>query len=472
MAQIPQERKYDPNKTVKQMLINAVTSKYGAGYKVSFHIMDSLIANSSPDEMTDPYGTLKGCILFGAWCDPQEEKERDSIITGIFKGGQIIWDDYPGTKAGFGGALLVSRDINNDGEVDILAPRTDFNLMTREGSGITYLWILSWNGTRGKMINNVDPATHQSSIVSTDEVYELIDANRDSVLVIRGIIDSVWQEYFPNHNSTTLPKITYGWNGVKYGFWSTVRQIPENEFFPANNLEVSVQCKVSKSGNNFIYDYQWTNKSTSKQGVQDIYVGGLDDTSSNYAPAGWEASSSSYIGGRFFFSAHVDYDHTIKPCQTLTGFGMVSTVYPKIVRYYVQGLRTSTPTGSIDEYRNDILTNSATGYTLGTSDTSQPFIPLNFLDTLNSYINQSFTLGWIKDQATANKYLGYFVSAKTSLQQNNIDSTRIKLQQVLNDINVDSTANPATQMAGKLTSEAFALLRYNTEYLLEHLSTK
>jgi len=72
-------------------------------------------------------------------------------------------------------------------------------------------------------------------------------------------------------------------------------------------------------------------------------------------------------------------------------------------------------------------------------------------------------LGWIKDQATANKYIGYFASAKTSLQQNNIDSARIKLQQVVNDVNIDSTSN--------ITIEAYALLKYNTEYLRDHLET-
>ena len=219
LSQIPQERKYDPNNTVKQMLINAVTSKYGTGYKVSFHIMYSLIANSSTDEITDPYGTLKGCILFGAWRDPQEEKERDSIVTGIFKGGQIIWDDYPGTKAGFGGTLLVSRDINNDCEVDIIAPRTDFNLMTREGSGITSLWILSWNGTRGRMINAIHPLTSQSAIITTDDVYKFIDTKEKGVLAIRCLIDDVWQKYFPEYHPKSLPYITYSWNGTNYGYW-------------------------------------------------------------------------------------------------------------------------------------------------------------------------------------------------------------------------------------------------------------
>jgi hypothetical protein len=211
-SQIPSERKYDPNKTIRTALIKVVNEKYGKEYKVSFHIMDSLIVRYS-ERITDPYGTLKGIILFSAW---SYTDERDSVITGIFKENQIIWDDYPGTKAGFGGALLLSRDINNDGAVEILSSVIDKELMTREGSGITYLWILNWDGTKGKMLNDTDPKTAQSAIVSTDDVYELVGPNKNGVFDIQGQIDDVWQEYFTNYRPKTLPFIYYHWNGKKY----------------------------------------------------------------------------------------------------------------------------------------------------------------------------------------------------------------------------------------------------------------
>ncbi|MGA3286545.1 MAG: hypothetical protein ABSD46_03870 [Bacteroidota bacterium] len=460
LGQIISERKYDPNKVVRHALENAVQVKYGNNYKIYYHIMDSLIVNSPPNEISDPYGTLAGCVLFSAW---HRWQSKDSVVTGIYKNGQIIWDDYPGTKAGFGSELLIAKDINNDGEVDVLEAEYDQTLTYREGPGVSYLWILSWNGTRGKMINDIDPTTKQSMLVSTGGWYDYVDINRNSILVIRGEIDSVWQGDFPNLNPATLPNITYSWDGSKYGFFPSAHQINANEFYPADLMGVSMRCNVINENTKFIYNYSITNQPTSKQSIDNIYVGELEDTSSVYTPNGWIASDPRYFQGRLFYNATLDYWGALSPGHSIYGFGTVSTSLPMIVKYYVQGFRSFTQIATDEEYRNDIYTNSVSGCTLGSSDTVQKFVPLNFLDTLMSYTTQSRTLGWIKDQPTANKYLGYFALAKTSLGQNNITSTRTTLQRVLTDVNVDSTVN--------LTSEAYALIRYNTEYLLAQLPT-
>ncbi len=106
--------------------------------------------------------------------------------------------------------------------------------------------------------------------------------------------------------------------------------------------------------------------------------------------------------------------------------------------------------------------------TIGPTAPPLNFNPTIWCDTLTSYTTQSRILGWIKDDATANKYLSYFTSAKTKfLQQDNIGARNVLLQ-VLKDVDIDSTANPATQTAGKLTSEAYALICCNTKYLLAH----
>jgi len=102
------------------------------------------------------------------------------------------------------------------------------------------------------------------------------------------------------------------------------------------------------------------------------------------------------------------------------------------------------------------------GYTIGPSAPLLNFISTAWCDTISNYITQSNSLGWIPSQATANKYLGYFSTVKTQLQANDGTGVRTILQAVLVDANADSTTN--------LASEAYALIRYNTEYLMKQLS--
>jgi hypothetical protein len=89
------------------------------------------------------------------------------------------------------------------------------------------------------------------------------------------------------------------------------------------------------------------------------------------------------------------------------------------------------------------------------------FVKVVSANSLLQDVSAMHKLGWIRDQSTADKYLGYFSTAKTQLEQNNTAGARTTLQSVLHDVDVDSSST--------LTSEAYALLRYNTEYLLNQL---
>ena len=100
------------------------------------------------------------------------------------------------------------------------------------------------------------------------------------------------------------------------------------------------------------------------------------------------------------------------------------------------------------------------GKTVGPMLPPGPLDPTAFLDTLLSYTVQSRALGWIAEQTTADKYLGYFNSVKQSLSDSDFTAARNALKLVLHDADVDST--------NALTSESYALLRFNTEYLLSH----
>jgi hypothetical protein len=127
-----------------------------------------------------------------------------------------------------------------------------------------------------------------------------------------------------------------------------------------------------------------------------------------------------------------------------------------IGNYYVQGKNG-------DSFPDDqyIFENSFNGVTICGTNPPDPFAPSDFLDTLLNFNQRSSEIGWITNQTTTDKYDSLFNITKTQLQQNNNNAARTTLQTVLQEVDIDSTNN--------LTSEAYALLRYNTEYLLEQI---
>ena len=88
-------------------------------------------------------------------------------------------------------------------------------------------------------------------------------------------------------------------------------------------------------------------------------------------------------------------------------------------------------------------------------------MPQKIIDELLNYNEESLDLNWIKNENTFNKYTNLLNTAKTALEQNQISQARTALQSIIQEVDIDSTSN--------ITSEAYALLRYNTEYLLENL---
>jgi hypothetical protein len=236
-----------------------------------------------------------------------------------------------------------------------------------------------------------------------------------------------------------------------------------------NQIEVVVAARVEDSNDILHYTYTLTNGPTAQQAIWKFWL----ITSHNISlqrhrpPSGWRASSG-IRDNRLIISWGSPEDFDIAPNSSLTGFTFESAAIPGFVTYYTEGYAPppSFPEGmapdSIPGY--DDLTPygpGVMGTTVGPVLPPETFAPLAFLDTLLSYTTQSLTLGWITDESTATKYLGYFASAQSSLQADNITAARTALQQVLNNVNTDSSST--------LSSEAYALLLYNTEYLLSQL---
>jgi hypothetical protein len=439
--------------------IELLLSKYKNGvYKEVGEVIDVDSSIGAPGvsngRISDPYGTLKRCYLFLAATEEAGKDDRKRSI-GVYRDNQIVWmsAQLPGSE-NYGYIdedFIATKDLSRTGKVDIVVYFSDGTNPPSEH----YLWIFSWDGSKGKCINKCNK-NGETSMVSSG-AFEIIDVDGDGIDEIQSF------------TGEQKKGDTYYWNGSLYEKRSSASTLKGRKYTVANNFTAIFDVVVTRDGEKFTYSYKVKNNQGSKQNIKWISIGqknNLVDTV--IAPDGWK-------GGRFSNYSIVRYNAIEDSVQLLAGsqaagFIIQCSGLPVISKFYLQAPYEDLDLSSVTVhelmnrmYRN-ILNNSFTGFTISAGSPPSPFVPLTFLNTLAGYTTQSRTLGWIKDQATANKYLGYFNTAKTSLQQKKVGVANTTLQQVLNDVNFDNTNH--------LTTEAFALFRYNTEYLLEYLSTK
>jgi hypothetical protein len=458
-----------PFLTIEGSIAAYLEQKYSRQYGVSVESFDTLLAvvkdAITDEEFEDPYGTLSGKMFFVAWGDSADEGRNveGKEVFGFFYNGSVLWDSGP-LCTSWGTHVIGSSDLNKDGEVDVLIGVRD----AEEGRDyLSYLWIFSWNGTRARILNDVNPQTGQSVLLSGDDWYQLFDREGDGIMEIWAFWDKQ-NALFPDTLMNTRPYVTYSYNGSLYGLWSNTTQIPSRTFLANNRLIVKASCRVVQNGSSLEYYYRWLNDSGSVQKIRSIFLENVNQDALAVSPSGWlSLLPTKPFSGILWDLEDSQKCRMIKAGQSREGFELQDTCLPIIIRYFVKGYAPSStlwddePEHTQEEIRNDFLTNSIIGFTVAPSIAPLPFVPLNFLDTLPSFTTRSRDLAWIKQQSTADKYLGYFTVAKTALQQNNIQGTRTALTNTLHDLNIDSSST--------LTSEAYALLRYNTEYLLKQL---
>jgi len=228
-------------------------------------------------------------------------------------------------------------------------------------------------------------------------------------------------------------------------------------------INVSVKAKVFNVKLGFVYEYQILSLESSKQSVWEFSIAHCTNVDSLKSPVGWEVNIAPVPFKRIAW-ASIDSVNDISPGQNLSGFIYFSQGLPSIRNFYATGW---VEPPLVDVEPDSIIggvfpENSFCGKTIGPGDFQNSISTLTFLDTLTSYTRQSLELGWIKSRTIAKKYLSYFNIAKTNLEQNNFYTVKAILKEVLREVDKDST--------NTITSEAYALLRYNTEYLIEQIS--
>ena len=276
------------------------------------------------------------------------------------------------------------------------------------------------------------------------------------------------------------PSITYD---SLSGDWIVTYQGSEGPieayFVPATKIHPTVRASIGETGDTLLYRYTLTNEALSQQRLINFRVSlhstVLNDTRPN---SQWRSRHSDLVNGWYWGHTLVNADGGpgsdmgVPADSSVGGFSIQSFGLPAIVNSYFQGLTgTVTFVESPPKEVYDLLRplrafpiNEVLRRAVAPADPPTPFNGLGFLDTIKSYVNESRTLNWITTQATANKYTALIDSAKANLAaippQRGI--AKAKLDSVLVNVYPDSAA-------GLLTSEAYALLRFNTEYVMKKL---
>jgi hypothetical protein len=276
-------------------------------------------------------------------------------------------------------------------------------------------------------------------------------------------VDTASVTYIPNLDIYLLE---YSMEGTAY----------TDTLIPATRIDPAVECSVSDDGGVYLYSYSVSLSSASQQYLVSFMISHPATIHNATKP------NSRWTQGEFAQHKVWDWSNTkmdssglwtpttdVAPGDSLGGFSIRSAGLPAIVSSYFEGNApllafSAEPPTKMYDLLDPILVfpnNTIIRRTLGPKDPPTPFNSINFLDTIKTYINESRSLGWITNDPTANKYTAFIDSARSNLQANRRGVTKSNLDLILQNVDADS--------GGTLSSEAYALLRFNTEYVMNKL---
>jgi len=435
--------------TVYDSILSQVNALYGAGTFrwISGINIDTMTSKGCPTDehiiYEDPYATLSGCVVFAATPNSMLGESSPKGFVGVYKGGNIIWhsDTLVDCSEISDAGITSTMELTNDGKVDIISSWYEGN-----GNIVEHLWIYSWDGSTGMLISDTS-AAGISSLVSYADYVNVLDTDGDGVWEIEG--------RWPDEDRI----VVFRWDGEKY-INSPDKTIPSSP--PRNKVSGTIRTRVSTVDNKFHYQYLVYNFPTSVQKINRLYIAYDGDFTLTDVAGRIDWHFGYYKGNLIGW---------LNPSTCLMKRGVVDSSFsynspypPRIVNSYIQGRNFRFDLSPFDSsaYLHDIKANSQVKPALSPHLWAAPFHDLDFLDSLKSYVAQSRSLGWITSQSSADTYAQFIDSAKARLQRNDSLSARGALDTVIQHAVADSTS--------VLSSEAFALIFFNAQYLLAQMS--
>jgi hypothetical protein len=195
------------------------------------------------------------------------------------------------------------------------------------------------------------------------------------------------------------------------------------------------------------------------------------------APEKW------YIGVHdedFLIINCVASDKNIKPGSSLSGFSFRSASIPGIISFYAEGEH------RLPKFEPGMATDSIPGYsdltpygpgvvgkTVGPILPADPFVAMAFLDTLISYKHDAASLGWVGQEGFVKQLDEKLDQSRDQLTKGHIKQARDKVEEFLKKLENEAKKTEKDQDKKNdkkwVTSEGYALLKFNAEYLIEKL---
>jgi hypothetical protein len=191
------------------------------------------------------------------------------------------------------------------------------------------------------------------------------------------------------------------------------------------------------------------------------------------SPANWEAS------GRIAASAFYVWDSFEEPRGLAAGtpgrvFGLTNAGgLPAIVAFLAWG-DVKPPKFAEGEApssceNTNVIENSFKGTTVGPKLAPQTLVPIEFLNYLITLLHDSRQQGWIKVDGVHQSLLAKLVNAKRKLESGETAVAKHLLNAFLNEVHAVSCPEFTCPGNKPLTSEAYALLFFNGQFLHERL---
>ncbi len=260
----------------------------------------------------------------------------------------------------------------------------------------------------------------------------------------------------------------------------------------ADKIKVSIFAQVSRNADGSILSYYYTLKSN-PESTQNIWVFEIilpekNIISNATSPFGWEEPGWSgkptkyshlrEIKPPYWIGWATPEERDIKPSEIVSGF-MFQTSFglPGIIEYYAEGDAPlpRCPEGMAVDFipgYHDLTSYGPgiVGKTIGPTAPPADFKPLDFLNNIINMKHEAYSLGWITNKGIENSLDVKLDNAKKKIEQGNTTTAKNILNAFIDEVEAQGCATYENCPSGKhLTPEAYALMKYNVQYLIEKL---